>query len=271
MRTPDYVDELLFFAEELALDILDHIAAARRSTVRVETKTHAADYVTSVDESVEELVRAAVSAAYPSHRVVGEELGVLGADDAPVTWYVDPIDGTTNFVFGLPWSSFSLAGFDEHGPLIGVVADVFRREVFSAARGRGSRLDGRPLRCWQGATLRGAVVLTELVGHRSWPGMEQMLARLADELCTARVMGSSALSLACVGAGRAAAAVLGAYSPWDVAGILIAREAGASVLGGNGEAEAPAFDGTNHGGIAVAAPGVAEAIHAVWRGGRDDR
>lgn len=256
-------EQYLFFAEELGLWAIDRIAAHRPA--ETSTKSGPADFVTETDIAVEEHVRAQIQQWFPDHRIVGEELGSTGGDGGLV-WYVDPIDGTTNYAHGLPWSSFSLAVADAQGPVAGVVADPFRRELFSARRGGGARCNGMPMRCADTRSLAGGVLLTEWAGHRPWEGMPEMLAALSEQSCTTRILGSSALSLAAMAAGRATAVVLGGYNTHDVlAGVLIAAEAGATVLGRHG-GPAPALPGPSDGGLLAACPAVAEAAWRAWRG-----
>ncbi|TNC28163.1 inositol monophosphatase family protein [Amycolatopsis alkalitolerans] len=249
------MSEYLYFAEELALWAVDRIRQRRPATVS--TKSGPADFVTETDLDVEREVRARIAERYPGHRIVGEEYGTSGGGEP--TWYVDPVDGTTNFAHGLPWSSFSLAVADSAGALAGVVADPSRGEVFGASRGGGARLDGRPIRCADTRELPGALVLTEWAAWRPWPGQNELLAALAAEQCTTRVLGSSALSLASVAAGRASAVVLGGYSTLDVlAGVLLCREAGCAVLGRDGrETVLPA---AGDGGLLAAPPALAQSI-----------
>ena len=79
--------------------------------------------------------------------VVGEEFGAdLGADVAEYRWVVDPVDGTANYVAGVPWCAYSLALVDASGPVVGVVADPYRGQIYAAARGRGARANGTPVR-----------------------------------------------------------------------------------------------------------------------------
>jgi fructose-1,6-bisphosphatase/inositol monophosphatase family enzyme len=258
-RELDGCAELL---DELAGWAAARIVAERPRPEQIATKTSLADWVTETDLAVERHVRAAVLERFPGHRVVGEEFGVSGADDAAATWYVDPVDGTTNFVHALPWSSFSLAVVDDAGPAAAVVADPYRREVLSAVRGRGARVDGAESRCSTAQSLNGGVVLTELTAQSLWPGMAELMAALADAGCVTRIMGSNALSLASVGAGRALATVIGAWGPIDcLAGALIAREAGALLYSGG----RPCADSLQAPGetLVAAAPGIADELIAV--------
>jgi fructose-1,6-bisphosphatase/inositol monophosphatase family enzyme len=256
------VDRLLVFAEELGGWAVDRISAHRPT--QVATKSGPADLVTETDREVETHVRSEIAARWPGHQIVGEELGASAPSATGEVWYVDPVDGTTNYAHGLPWTSFSLALADPTGPVVAVVADPDRREIFSAARGRGARCNGEPVRCSPATDLAGEVVLTEWAGHRPWPGMEQMLARLSAAQVSTRIMGSSALSLASAGAGRAAGVVLGSFNTWDVlAGVLIAQEAGARLMGRDGEA-LPAVPDDAVPGLLAAGPAVAEQVHRTW-------
>ena len=249
--------QALYVAEILALWALDRM---HRRPTAVEIKTGPADYVTDTDRDIETYVRERLADFFPDHAVLGEEFGGESAPAAP-TWFVDPVDGTTNYAHDLPWHSFSLALHDASGPVVAVVADAGRGEILSAARGLGARLDGVPIAASTTTDLAGTVVLTELASHTPWPGQLAFLEHMAAREATVRIMGSSALALATVATGRAAAAVLGgAYQTWDVAaGALIAQEAGARVFGHDG-AEAARSDGPPAGGMLVAAPGVAEDL-----------
>jgi myo-inositol-1(or 4)-monophosphatase len=260
------LDDALGVAQDLGRWAIETIGAHQLEPAEIDTKTNPSDYVTVVDRVVEQRVRETISARFPGDRVVGEEMGD-GGDPSGSTgrvWYVDPVDGTTNFVFGLPWASFSLAMVDADGIAVGVVADPYRGEILSAIRGRGAAVNGRAARCGDRDDLTGGLVLTELAAFRLWDGMAEMTAELAALGTTTRIMGSSALTLANAGVGRASGAVLGGFHTWDVAAsVLIAREAGAVVLGRDGGPAAELPDHT-HGGILVAAPSVARRLWSAW-------
>ncbi|MFD2080360.1 myo-inositol-1(or 4)-monophosphatase/deoxyribonuclease-2 [Actinopolymorpha cephalotaxi] len=254
------------YADELstALELADWAAGRIRARpTSVTTKANAADLVTETDREIERRVRSVVAERFPSYALVGEEYGGRPADDGAPTWYLDPVDGTTNYASGLPWCSFSLALADADGPALGVVADPFRGEVFSAVRGGSALCNGDPIRCADATGLAGEVVVTEWAAYRPWPGMTDMLDRLAGQLCTTRIMGSSALSLVSVAAGRAAAGVIGAFNPIDLlAAVFVAGQAGADVRGEDGKRTL--FP--ESGGIMVAAPGVADQVWQSWTG-----
>jgi fructose-1,6-bisphosphatase/inositol monophosphatase family enzyme len=256
--TSEELDACSALTQELAARAIDRIVAERPREDQISTKTSRADWVTETDLAVERQTRAAIEARFPGHRIVGEEYGTSGPDEPAATWFIDPVDGTTNFVHALPWSSFSLCVADEEGPAAAVVADPYRREVLSAVRGRGARLNGAPTRCSPAAELVGGIVLTEMVGQTLWEGTVALMAALVPEGCVTRIMGSNALSLASVGAGRAVATVIGRFGPGDcLGGMLIAREAGARILA---RSDPPAEGET----LVCAAPGVADALLRVW-------
>lgn len=265
MLTEADIDACAALVDELTAFALDRIVADRPRADQISTKTSDADWVTETDLAVERHVRDAVQARFPGHRIVGEEYGTTGADDAAATWYVDPVDGTTNFVHALPWSSFSIAVVDDAGTAVGAVADPYRGEVLSAVRGRGARRGAEPIQCSTAAHLVGGIFLTELTGQTLWPGQTALMASLADADCVTRIMGSNALSLASVGAGRTLATLIGQFGPIDcLAGILIAGESGAVVRSRSGR-EVP-VEGE---GVLCAAPGVVDAVMRLWEAADD--
>jgi myo-inositol-1(or 4)-monophosphatase/deoxyribonuclease-2 len=239
---------------------------------RIDTKVNPADLVTEVDVTIERHVREIVGFHFPDHHFVGEELGGRAEPGRPC-WYLDPVDGTTNFANRLPWNAFSLALAVDDEPLVAVVADPWRADLFEAVQGRGARLNGRTLhlRAVSGTRdpatdpLAGRVVSTELAAHVAWPGMLELLTALGDRYCTLRIMGSGTLSLVGVAAGRGAGAVIGRFGAVDhVAATLIVHEAGGVVLD---EAGQPSLFPAE-GGILVAAPEAADALSALWREAR---
>lgn len=259
------LDACLSFAEEIASWAIDRIGTERPPTNEVATKDGPMDFVTATDRAVEQHVRGLLHARFPDHQVIGEEFGAGGGDPGDLVWYVDPVDGTANYVHGLPFAAFSLALADENGTAVGVIADPYRGEIFSAARGRGARLNDRPVARSDRVSLGGALVLTEW-SSLPWTSMARMQHALAGKGCAVRILGSTALTLAHTATGRAAATLLGEYNPWDVlAGVLIAREAGMSVLAvAEGGRPVPEDEPLPDEGLLVAAPGVAEEIYRLW-------
>ncbi len=265
---PDSAEQL---AIDLACDAARSIATVRATTVT--TKAHPADLVTELDTGIESDVRKRLLGAFPDHRLVGEEFGAGGNEQAAFTWFCDPIDGTTNYANDLGWSAFSLCCIDSVGPLLGVVSHPVRKELVVSRRGGGAwrwtlgndfRPTGEPekLAAATTATLAGMIFTTELKAHLPWPGMLPMIDELAARSCTARILGSSALTLLQVAAGRAAGALISTFSPIDNLGsILAGLEAGAVCLDSDGNATT----GPATGGVLLAAPNVAEELSAIWR------
>ncbi len=158
----DEIASAMSAAAELARYAGERIIVHRPVAGEIWTKANEADWVTAVDLEIEQHVRDELQQAFPHYGIVGEEFGMLNSDNAAeCRWFCDPIDGTTNFVHGLPWSSFSLALADEDGLVIGVVYDPYRDELYSAVRGEGAKLNGSPIRCSDASSLVGGIVLCE--------------------------------------------------------------------------------------------------------------
>lgn len=262
-------------AEQLAVDLACDAARAI-ATIRateVTTKAHAADLVTELDTTIESNVRDRLLGAYPDHRLIGEEFGAAGQEHAAFTWFCDPVDGTTNYANDLGWSAFSLCCSDSSGPLLGVIAHPVRRELVVARRGGGAwrwtlgddyqpTAEPEKLVASNTVTLAGSIFATELQAHLPWPGMFPMIDELAARSCTVRILGSSALTLLQVAAGRAAGALISTFSPIDnLASILAGIEAGAVCLDAHGNPTT----GPATGGVLLAAPNVADELGVIWR------
>lgn len=260
----DLLREALEVARDLAKFAISYTSRADLGEVR--TKANAADLVTEVDIAIERVVRRVIGERFPDHNFVGEEFGGSAGADRPC-WYLDPVDGTTNLANGIPWNSFSLALVIDGAPMVGVVADPWRGEIFEALHGAGAFLNGEELKLGKpanvgGDSLAGSVVSTELAGHLPWQGFYPFLTLLGESACTLRVMGSGTLTVTGVAAGRGAGAVIHSFGPVDhLAGVLISREAGAKVLDEDGNDNLfPA-----EGGVLVAHPEVADELYRIWR------
>lgn len=258
-------DEVLE-SRKVALELAEWAVGYMRDAERgqVSTKAHPADLVTEVDVAVERYVREVIAARLPGHTVVGEEMGGVTVPGAPC-WYLDPVDGTTNYVNNIPWTAFSLALAVDRKPAVAVVADPWRREIFEAVAGWGARLNGQPLSLSSGgnaAPLAGTVVATELAGHLAWPGMLELLEGLGKRHSIMRIMGSATMTVVGVAAGRGAGAIIGSFSPIDhLAATLIVHEAGGVVLNSAGEMDM--FP--EHGGVLVARGEHSAELYELWR------
>lgn len=217
----------------------------------------AINLVTETDRQSEALIKRELLAAFPYHHVVGEESGGTGApiEVAPYRWYVDPLDGTTNFAHGIPHFAVSIAmsGPDDK-PLVGVVYDPMRDECFSAAAGQGAALNGQPIHVSSISDLAQAVLATGFPYDR-WVNrdnnIEEFTAFVMRTQAVSR-MGSAALNLCYVAAGRFDGYWEMRLNPWDVqAGILIVQEAGGQVSNYRGK-----LDSVCQGGELVSSNGL---------------
>lgn len=227
-------------------------------------KKNAADIVTAIDLLIETHVREVVAANFVGHSFVGEEFGGVSQSDVP-EWYLDPIDGTTNFANRLPWNSFSLALSYNKSPILGVVVHPWLNKLYEAQLGKGARCNGEPLILSQEADenpLSSRVVSTELAAYQPWPGMLALLDGLAAHFCTMRIMGSGTLTLTSVAAGQSVGAVIGHFSPIDhLAAVIIVKEAGGVVL--NEEGEEDLFPA--RGGVLCATLASAKPLYEIWK------
>jgi myo-inositol-1(or 4)-monophosphatase len=184
--------------------------------------------VTAVDlRSQQEIIRT-IRRAYPDDVIVGEE-GSDGTGSSPSRWYVDPLDGTTNYAHGLPFYCVSIACCDEAGIAVGVVYDPARDDMFTATRGDGAMLNGRPIAVSASEQLRSSVVSTQ-VQSDDGTVLDLYASRLRAFLGVSRAvrsLGAPALALAYVACGRLDAFFEADMSPWDtLAGTLLVEEAG---------------------------------------------
>lgn len=191
-----------------------------------------ADFVTAADIRAEETIYAELSRARPGYGFLMEERGLIEGSDRTHRWIVDPLDGTTNFLHGIPLFAISIA-LERDGDLIaGLIHNPVSGETFTAERGKGAFLDDRRIRVAARERLEDAVV-TVGIPHRGRPDHALFLRECAivmENVAGIRRTGSAALDLAWVAAGRFDAFWERNLSPWDIAaGLVILREAGGYV------------------------------------------
>ena len=191
-----------------------------------------ADFVSEADRRAEEILRRELGKARPEFAMLLEESGAIGDPDSENRWIVDPLDGTTNFLHGIPHFAISIA-HEENGELMaGMIYEPLRDELFWAVRGGGAFLNNRRLRVSARRDLGDAVLATGIpFGDK--PGKNELLAALVPVMARTaglRRFGAASLDLAYVAAGRYDAFWEFGLAPWDVAaGILLVREAGGFV------------------------------------------
>ena len=213
--------------------------------------------VTEIDRAAERAVLSVIESVRPDDAILSEEQGGR-TEPHGRRWIVDPLDGTVNFVHGIPQVSVSVGLWDGAVPLAGAVIDVTRGEVFSAARGEGARLGDHPIRVSSRSNLSECVIATGFPYDRDVHAlaytrvMGQVMSRARD----VRRLGSAALDFAWVACGRVDGFWEYGLHPWDVAaGLLLVHEAGG--LSADLVTEPATPDSTD---FILAAPGIAEQL-----------
>lgn len=216
-----------------------------RATEQVDTlevkEKNANDFVTEIDQQAEREVIYHLSKAHPDHGFFGEEGGQQGNVNSDYQWIIDPLDGTTNFIHGIPHFAVSLACLFKGQLQHAVVLDPIRREEFTASRGKGAQLNGRRMRISSRKSLDGALIGTGIPfksrSESHIPAYVQSLEAVAKQTAGIRRAGAASLDLAYVAAGRMDAFWEIGLSQWDMAaGVLLIRESGGLVSdfkGGN--------------------------------------
>jgi myo-inositol-1(or 4)-monophosphatase len=197
------------------------------------------DLVTEVDLAVERMFRALVAARFPDHQILAEELGGAAVVPPGPCWVFDPIDGTTNFAHGLPIFCASLALEIDGEAQIAAVYDPTRKELFTAERGGGAFLNGAPLRVSRTEGLVDAMLVTGFPYdvHSRVDEIVGLFAAFVGQARAVRRLGSAAIDLCYVAAGRLDGFWESDLKPWDIAGgALIVAEAGGRVTGTDGSA-----------------------------------
>ncbi|MFL6076693.1 MAG: inositol monophosphatase family protein [Mycobacteriales bacterium] len=246
---------LLDLAVDLARRAGDHVRALREAGVRVAaTKSSPTDVVTAADQASEHLIVSGLLAARPDDGVLGEEGGERPGGSG-IRWLVDPIDGTVNYLYGLPQYAVSIAAERDGQAVVGVVYNPASGEMFTARRGQGARWhrpggdpDGVPIRCSALTRLDRALVATGFgYAPERRAAQAEVVRHLLPEVRDIRRFGSAALDLCFAAMGRFDAYFEQGAQAWDLgAGGLVATEAGMVVSGLRGRPAGP--------DLAVAAP-----------------
>ena len=215
-------------AEEAGQLLVDALYRARTS---VGSKSSPPDMVTEMDRAAEDLIVRRLAASRPDDGLLGEE-GASRSGTSGVTWVIDPLDGTTNYLYRLPAFAVSIAAEVDGRPVAGVVHNPVLRETFAAAIRKGATLNGARLRVGDPPALPSALVGTGFAYDPSRRAAQaKVVARLIGHVRDIRRFGSAALDLCSLAAGRLDVYFEAGLQPWDLAaGALIASEAGA-VLG----------------------------------------
>lgn len=233
----------LEIAKQAAFQAGRYVREALGRVGHFSTKSSVTDLVTEVDRQSEALIKKLLQENFPEDRILGEEGGIeepgRGGKEGqqPDLWIIDPLDGTTNFVQGLPFFSISVALQRGGDIVLGVVYDPNRDEIFYAHRNFGCWLNDKPIRVSQETTLQESLVCTGFPYNLS-PEEETLfnIQDVAPRVRDLRALGSAALELAYVACGRLTGYWEWKLSPWDVAaGKLLVEEAGGCVTTCQGE------------------------------------
>ena len=207
-----------------------YLEAINYDFVAVETKSSNSDLVTEIDRDLEALIISSLRSERDSDSFLGEE-GSSESGQSGIRWVIDPIDGTTNFVYGIPSFGVSIAAEKDGEVIAGVVADPIQNEVFDAAKGFGARCNGDNITARKGTNLKSSLVAT---GFSYSPNRRRIqgliLAELLPQIGDIRRIGSAAVDLCWLAIGRVDAFFEEGLNYWDyAAGSLIAEEAGVAV------------------------------------------
>ncbi len=211
----------------------NHIAKSLENVEKIEsTQKGTNDFVTNVDKEAEALIIDTIKASYPDHCIIAEENGVIEGKDKEVQWIIDPLDGTSNFIKGLPHFSVSIAVRFRGKTEVACVYDPMQNELFTAQRGGGAQLNNARIRVKQLKDMQGTILATGFPYKQKQHSESyfKILSALFVDCADFRRTGSAALDLCYVAAGRVDGFFELGLKPWDIAaGELIAREAGAIV------------------------------------------
>jgi myo-inositol-1(or 4)-monophosphatase len=257
------LESLLLHAVDIIGPVGEFLMAQKVSEAQIETKS-LNSLVSHVDKQAEAQLVEGLSRILPEAGFLAEEGSGQGAQGHRYCWVVDPLDGTTNLIHGLPVFCVSVALVDGDEPVLAVVHDPNREECFTAIRGGGAHLNGRPIRCSSRENLADALVATG-VPHWDFSQMDAYLRALtvfAKGSRGLRRMGSAAIDLAYVACGRFDAFFEYSLQPWDIAaGLLLVQEAGGVASDFQGSAEPGALLSGKE--TFASAPGISAAAFSV--------
>ncbi len=230
--------ELKRFLEvaDMAVDAAAKVLLSKFGRVEAQLKGYA-DFVTEADTGAQQAVVEIIHREFPHHDFLGEEGSRGGSPQSAYRWILDPLDGTTNYVHGVPFFAVSLALECEGRPIIGIIYDPMLRERFTAVTGWGAQLNGRPIRVSHVTRLSDALVSIGLPARVVPDSVDvHWMIQSAVHCLSIRRTGSAALNMAYLAAGRFDISWALTTKAWDVAaGAILIEEAGGVVSGLDGQ------------------------------------
>lgn len=233
MNTPELIalsKTLANIAEGAALSVKDLLIEGFNSDKTIDEKAGFYDVVTEYDGKSEEMIIDYIFEHYPDSTILGEEGGAKG--NGKVHWHIDPIDGTMNFAEGIPFFCVSIGVAIDEQMVAGVVLDPMRDELFSASL-EGSFCNGKPIKAGNARIDKEAIIITSYphIKSKVFDNDGEFYFNITREFRSIRRMGSSALELAYVAAGRADVVMATQTCPWDIAaGMCLVEQAGGKYI-----------------------------------------
>ncbi len=217
-------------AARLAGDIINR-GALDLNRITVERKQNN-DFVSEIDRHAEEVIIQTLRESYPDHAFLCEESGFQGSKDAEYRWVIDPLDGTTNYLHGLPHYAVSIAVYEAEHPKYAVIFDPVNNNLFTAGRGKGAYLNNRRVRVSKQLTLQDSLIGTGFP-YKNFKDLDayvEIMKDLMQKVAGLRRPGAASLDLAYVAAGYYDGFWEFGLNPWDIAaGALLVQEAGGRV------------------------------------------
>ncbi|QOY34031.1 inositol monophosphatase family protein [Anaerobacillus isosaccharinicus] len=209
----------------------ENLRESLKHKIEVEFKTSASDLVTKKDREIEQFFAGKISEHFPEHMILGEEGTVANQEyifEEAQVWVIDPIDGTTNFVNQKMNFAISVAFYDQGEPIIGVIYDPMKDELFTTLKGQGAFLNGEKIEQLTAVTVEEALIsLNSLWTIPNDKVDEKKVYPIVEKARGIRYIGSAALEIAWISVGRLDAYVDFRLSPWDIgAGIVLLKELG---------------------------------------------
>lgn len=238
---PVDISRLSFIATQAALSAGDLLKKGFGTHFEIIEKPGKLNYVTEYDKACEKLILHSIREEFPDHAFLAEESGAIGMDvmaESQIIWLIDPLDGTLNFANNIPFFAVSIAAMQAEQVLCAVINYPLMGELFVAEKDKGAYLNGNQIKVTEVATVDDAFTLTGFpYNHQKPPKTNDHFSAMTRLGIPNRALGSAALSLAYVAAGRADAYWMVNLHPWDVAaGKLLVEEAGGKVTHYDGSA-----------------------------------